>query len=357
MYVVRWSLSIWILNFYHSQPWVFDFQEGDVVARHLCDGDIVLFNRQPSLHKLSIMCHKAKVLDHRTFRQVLIVELFSFLVWWTMLTSNVSVRRDYSLSPTFVFTSFLFPCCFSSASEFLRIYILILHHRFNECVCAPYNADFDGDEMNLHLPQTEEARAEALILMEVSTPLCALPVCQFSSYWIRRDLSTMPCWKPVPWNPEFAKAVMLKTVVLARWIYATQIESETNHFDGTVSSSFRGIFRWRVIALSVWAVNSKCELKFWKIEYYVCLQNTSNLVTPRNGELIIAATQDFLTGAYLLTLKDTFLTKSEISRLAGWLIAGPDMDMDIELPPPCIQKVRASNTRPIEFGISFVSRL
>lgn len=40
-----------------------------------------------------------------------------------------------------------------------------------------------------------------------------------------------------------------------------------------------------------------------------------------------------------MTLKDTFLTKSEISRLAGWLIAGPDMDMDIELPPPCILKV------------------
>ena len=40
--------------------------------------------------------------------------------------------------------------------------------RFNECVCAPFNADFDGDEMNLHLPQTEEAKAEALILMGVS---------------------------------------------------------------------------------------------------------------------------------------------------------------------------------------------
>ena len=40
--------------------------------------------------------------------------------------------------------------------------------RFNECVCTPYNADFDGDEMNLHLPQTEEAKAEALILMGVS---------------------------------------------------------------------------------------------------------------------------------------------------------------------------------------------
>ena len=46
--------------------------------------------------------------------------------------------------------------------------------RFNECVCTPYNADFDGDEMNLHLPQTEEAKAEALTLMGVrfTSTLC-----------------------------------------------------------------------------------------------------------------------------------------------------------------------------------------
>lgn len=67
-------------------------QVGDIVERHMCNGDAVLFNRQPSLHRLSIMSHRARVLQWRTFR-------------------------------------------------------------FNECVCAPYNADFDGDEMNLHLPQ------------------------------------------------------------------------------------------------------------------------------------------------------------------------------------------------------------
>ncbi|ELP89407.1 DNA-directed RNA polymerase III subunit RPC1, putative [Entamoeba invadens IP1] len=77
---------------------------GEIVERHLEDGDIVLFNRQPSLHRISIMCHIAKVLPWRTMR-------------------------------------------------------------FNECVCTPYNADFDGDEMNLHVPQTEEARAECLMLM------------------------------------------------------------------------------------------------------------------------------------------------------------------------------------------------
>lgn len=70
------------------------------------------------------------------------------------------------------------------------------------------------------------------------------------------------------------------------------------------------------------------------------LQNTQNLVTPRNGELIIAATQDFLTGAYLMTLKDTFFTEAEFKRLACSLIASVDKDLDIDIPPPCILKVR-----------------
>lgn len=45
--------------------------------------------------------------------------------------------------------------------------------RFNESVCNPYNADFDGDEMNMHVPQTQEARTEALMLMGV---------CQYSIF-------------------------------------------------------------------------------------------------------------------------------------------------------------------------------
>jgi DNA-directed RNA polymerase III subunit RPC1 len=44
--------------------------------------------------------------------------------------------------------------------------------RFNECCCTPYNADFDGDEMNIHVPQTEEARSEARILMNVTKNIC-----------------------------------------------------------------------------------------------------------------------------------------------------------------------------------------
>ncbi|XP_059892187.1 DNA-directed RNA polymerase III subunit RPC1 isoform X1 [Gadus macrocephalus] len=144
---------------------------GDVVERHMIDGDIVLFNRQPSLHKLSIMAHIAKVKPHRTFR-------------------------------------------------------------FNECVCTPYNADFDGDEMNLHLPQTEEAKAEALVLM------------------------------------------------------------------GT----------------------------------------KANLVTPRNGEPLIAAIQDFITGAYLMTLKDTFLDRAKACQIVASILVGQDERVKIGMPRPAIMK-------------------
>ncbi len=81
-------------------------EPGFIVERHLIDGDIVLFNRQPSLHRMSIMAHRVKVLPYKTFR-------------------------------------------------------------LNLCVCTPYNADFDGDEMNLHVPQSEEAQTEARLLLIV----------------------------------------------------------------------------------------------------------------------------------------------------------------------------------------------
>ncbi len=87
-----------------------EIQPGFLIERHLMDGDVALFNRQPSLHRMSMMCHRVRVLPGLTLR-------------------------------------------------------------LNPAVCAPYNADFDGDEMNLHIPQTEEARAEAEILMEVQTQL------------------------------------------------------------------------------------------------------------------------------------------------------------------------------------------
>ncbi len=83
-----------------------ELKVGWAIERQLKDGDIVLFNRQPSLHRISMMAHEVRVIPGRTFR----------------------------LNPT---------------------------------VTAPYNADYDGDEMNLHVLQTQEAQAEARYLMKV----------------------------------------------------------------------------------------------------------------------------------------------------------------------------------------------
>jgi len=92
---------------------------GDVVNRHLDDGDIILFNRQPTLHRMSMMGHRVKVLPYNTFRL------------------NVSVT-------------------------------------------APYNADFDGDEMNAHIPQSYEASTElseiAAVPHQIVTPRHAKPL-------------------------------------------------------------------------------------------------------------------------------------------------------------------------------------
>lgn len=91
------------LKYVKNKP---NLQYGDVVERHLMNDDFVLFNRQPSLHKMSIMGHRVRVLPGMTFR-------------------------------------------------------------LNLAVTTPYNADFDGDEMNMHAPQTLETKAEIKHIMHV----------------------------------------------------------------------------------------------------------------------------------------------------------------------------------------------
>jgi DNA-directed RNA polymerase II subunit RPB1 len=105
----------------YVNPDTIDLKEGDVVHRHLIDGDIVLFNRQPSLHKASMMAHRVRVLPGSTFRL------------------NVSATR-------------------------------------------PYNADFDGDEMNMHVPQSIAAATElrymASLLRNIISPRTNSPIIQ-----------------------------------------------------------------------------------------------------------------------------------------------------------------------------------
>lgn len=60
-----------------------------------------------------------------------------------------------------------------------------------------------------------------------------------------------------------------------------------------------------------------------------------NLVTPRNGEPIIAATQDFITGCYLITRRDTFFNRQEFTQMCTYL---QDAELEITIPPPTILK-------------------
>lgn len=64
----------------------------------------------------------------------------------------------------------------------------------------------------------------------------------------------------------------------------------------------------------------------------------SNLITPRNGEIIIAATQDFLTGAFLITHKDSFFNRSAACRLLASICAFEDANLKLELPIPAVLK-------------------
>ena len=81
---------------------------GDIIHRHIMDGDMVIFNRQPTLHRMSMMGHIARVMKQ---------------------------------GDTF---------------------------RMNVADTKPYNADFDGDEMNLHMPQDCESESELKMLAAVS---------------------------------------------------------------------------------------------------------------------------------------------------------------------------------------------
>ena len=83
---------------------------GDIVDRHLRNGDYVLFNRQPSLHKMSMMAHKVRVMQYETFR-------------------------------------------------------------LNVCCTPSYNADYDGDEMNMHVPQSKQTEYELMSLASVPTQI------------------------------------------------------------------------------------------------------------------------------------------------------------------------------------------
>ncbi|KCV71205.1 hypothetical protein H696_02156 [Fonticula alba] len=166
-------------------------QYGDIVDRYIRDDDLVLFNRQPSLHKMSMMGHRVKVMPFSTFR-------------------------------------------------------------LNLSVTTPYNADFDGDEMNLHVPQTIEARTELLKLAMVPTqivsPQANKPVmgivqdsllavnlfsrrdCFLEKHLVMNLLMWFPHWKGVVPIPAILKPKPLWTgKQLLSMIIPPDISLSTNH--------------------------------------------------------------------------------------------------------------------------------
>lgn len=72
-----------------------------------------------------------------------------------------------------------------------------------------------------------------------------------------------------------------------------------------------------------------------RMEAFQLMNIKRNLVTPRNGEPIIAATQDFITGCYLITRRDTFFNRQEFVQACAYL---QDAELEIDLPPPTIWK-------------------
>ncbi len=118
-------------------------ENGDIVHRHMMDGDPVLFNRQPTLHRMSMMCHRAKVMK---------------------------------VGDTF---------------------------RMNVADTKPYNADFDGDEMNLHMPQDTESELELLHLAAVPNQLIS-PASNSTIVGIFQD-SLLGCYRFTRENINFSK--------------------------------------------------------------------------------------------------------------------------------------------------------
>jgi DNA-directed RNA polymerase II subunit RPB1 len=151
---------------YHKRAGEISLQYGWKVERHIVDGDVILFNRQPSLHKESMMAHRVRVMPYSTFR-------------------------------------------------------------LNLSVTSPYNADFDGDEMNLHVPQSEESRAElanlCMVPLNIVSPqrnsplmgivqdtLCGIyKICRRDVFLSREEVMNIMLWVP-DWDGVIPQPAIVK---------------------------------------------------------------------------------------------------------------------------------------------------
>ncbi|UKZ75472.1 hypothetical protein TrVFT333_003157 [Trichoderma virens FT-333] len=191
---------------HHRRAAQISLEYGWKVERHLMDGDYIIFNRQPSLHKESMMGHRVRVMPYSTFR-------------------------------------------------------------LNLSVTSPYNADFDGDEMNLHVPQSEETRAEVkelclvpnnIVSPQKNGPLMgivqdslagAYKICRRDTFLDKNQVMNLMLWVP-NWDGIIPQPAILKprprwtgkqiiSMVIPKEISLHAPEDKSESPSGILDCSFR----------------------------------------------------------------------------------------------------------------------
>jgi DNA-directed RNA polymerase II subunit RPB1 len=189
-------------------------EEGDIVHRHMMDGDPVLFNRQPTLHRMSMMCHIAKIMKQ---------------------------------GDTF---------------------------RMNVADTKPYNADFDGDEMNLHMPQDLESESELRNLAAVPYQIIS-PANNSSIIGIFQD-SMLGCYQITRENVFFTPREAMNLLMMFDGV------NEQNLLLNAKSE--RGISSFDVLTQIMYPLTLKYKTKAFKEDANF---NTSNAVIEiHNGKYI-----------------------------------------------------------------------
>lgn len=236
----------------------FTLEIGMVVYRHIKNGDFVIMNRQPSLHKFNLMAHKAKIMNGYSFR-------------------------------------------------------------LNLSVCTPYNADFDGDEMNLYMQQDERTKSETRLMSvenNMITPQSNRPVMGLvqdslsgSFYMSLRDsfftkekvmqmigflsswngILMKPCiLKPVPlWSGKQLLSILLYQFNLERFS-GWYPDEERKHSRSELESMDTNEIENSIKKLIIYKNEMNlCKNKKELIDYLMVLEEENFLMTPSDTRVYI----------------------------------------------------------------------
>jgi DNA-directed RNA polymerase II subunit RPB1 len=198
-------------------------ENGDIVHRHLMDGDIVIFNRQPTLHRMSMMAHIVRVM-----------------------------ARGDTL-------------------------------RMNVADTKPYNADFDGDEMNLHVPQDTEATVELHTLAAIPYQIVS-PANNSSIIGIFQD-SMLGCYQFTRENIRFGSRDAMNLLMCIKTVDETKLYDMLNQTKKTKRSANATVSSFNLLS----HIMPKMSLKYKTSKFNLDTDNMStsnNVLEIQNGEYI-----------------------------------------------------------------------